>query len=87
MTRQNFTFAENEDGWDQETGAPGISLFANALQCWSVMQQRQVTVWDAANAFKAHPDRIIEAVEYHPWMFLTGDQFDPHKTIIEHEGE
>jgi hypothetical protein len=56
--------------------------FANALQIWSVMQNRfeQVTVNEAALAFNTSPEIIRRAVADHYWMDLQGD-------IIVHEGE
>ena len=76
------------DAWDLDTGAPGIGLFGNAVQVWAVMQnRRQVSVAEAARAFNVPPERIVEAVEEHSWMFLSGSDFDPAARFIEHEGE
>lgn len=80
-------WAAERDRWDQETGAPGISLFGNALQVWSFMQEGKTSVAEAAITFMVSPERIIEAVEEHAWMFLEGDRADPAKLFIEHEGE
>src|SRR3546814_2832621 len=70
----NFAdWAEDENGWNQETGAPGIMKFAGAVQMWAWAQARShVTVREAAQAFNCDPGRIVEAVEAHPWMLLTG---------------
>lgn len=72
------------DSWNQdrdEDAAPGISLFANALQVWTMAQNKQVvTVHEAALSFNVRPEIIIQAVNYHAWMFLDGD-------LIEHDGE
>lgn len=73
-------WAQERTGWDQETGAPGIALFNNAVQVWSVMQGRPTTVAEAAQAFQVPESRIIEAVNEHYWMYLDGD-------VIEHDGE
>lgn len=78
---------DEDDGWDQQTGAPSIKIFSNALQVWSVAQNRTVTVAEAALAFNIETRRIVEAVEWHYWMFLSGDTDDPTKQTIEHEGE
>lgn len=85
-----FTFAEWADqalGWDDETGAPGISLFNNAVQVWAVAQQRSVSVAEAARAFNISPERIVEAVKEHYWMYLDGPPDDYEHLMIEHEGE
>jgi hypothetical protein len=68
------------DDWDFESGSPSLNLFANAIQVWSVLQGRPVTVHDAGLAFNATPDVIRQAVEHHYFMFLDGD-------TIEHDGE
>jgi len=79
-------FAQLETGreytydWNQETGQPGIGLFANAVQVWSTAQGRAVTVDEAALTFNVRPELIRQAVEWHPWMLLAGD-------VIEHDGE
>src|SRR3546814_4222477 len=61
----NFAdWAEDENGWNQETGAPGIMKFAGAVQMWAWAQARShVTVREAAQAFNCDPGRIVEAVE------------------------
>lgn len=73
---------EELDGWNLETsGMPGEMLFAGALQVWSAAQNRDgVTVDEAALTFNVAPAVIRQAVEAHPWLFLSGD-------VIEHEGE
>lgn len=74
--------------WDQKTGAPGIGLFSTAVQVWAICQDRlDISVADAAKTFNVEPYLIIQAVEYHPWMFLTGPCDDYAKLLIEHEGE
>lgn len=67
--------------WSVETGAPSIDMFANAVQVWSIAQDRDVTVQEAALVFNVEPKLIVQAVEWHPWMFIgAGDR-------IEHDGE
>lgn len=75
-------FADGDGlGWDPDTGAPTVSMFANALQVWSACQNRQVvSVAEACLAFNVHPELVREAVHVHPWLTLEND-------AIEHEGE
>ena len=81
-------WADEDQAWNQETGAPSKWAFAHALQLWSWMQNRSnVSVAEAALAFNCVPARILEAVEYHDWMCLTGPRDDLTKLLIEHEGE
>lgn len=87
---ETFTFdqwALDQTGFDLESGAPGIGTFANALQLWSIYQDQPVSVALAAVVFNVEPRRIIEAVEWHFWMFLTGPHDDYTRLMIEHEGE
>lgn len=71
----------------QETGQPGIFLFANALQVWAIRQDHLVSVAEAAVAFRCPPLAIMEAVDRHAWMFLSGPDDDYSRLLIEHEGE
>lgn len=91
MTERPGDFADWADddwGWDQATGAPRISLFGSAVQVWSAMQGEPVSVQQAADAFKVPPRRIIQAVEEHSWMFLSGPMSDDYAhMMIEHDGE
>lgn len=80
-------WAADRQGWDTETGAPGIALFNNAVQVWAISQMRPVSVADAARAFNIAPERVVEAVEEHYWMFLEGSPGDYENLMIEHEGE
>lgn len=72
---------------DDGDGKPGIVQFGNALQVWSVMQERPTSVAEAAVAFNCEPLMIIEAVNDHNWMLLTGPDDDFTKLMIEHDGE
>lgn len=86
--RIHFAAEDCEDGWDQETGKPGVGLFGNAVQVWSITQNHTpVTVAEAAAAFNVAPSMIVAAVKAHPWMFLEGQEGDFSKMTIEHEGE
>lgn len=69
-------WAEDPDGWDHDTDAPGIGLFGRAIQVWSAMQPTEPTVADAAAAFHVDPVRVAEAVINHPWMFLVDEDGD-----------
>lgn len=75
------------EGWDNETGKPGLGIFSNAVQVWSVRNFSTSTVAAAAEAFKVEPEIILAAVEAHPWMYLSGPGDDYSKLKIEHEGE
>lgn len=78
-------FASHEhDGWDQETGQPTSVHFGNALQVWAVLQDRDVTVAEAAVTFNTTPDLIRSAVEDHCWMLLDGEG---DQATIQHDGE
>lgn len=87
---RRFSFekwADEQTEWDTDTGAPGIELFGDAVQVWSVSQLRPTSVADAARAFNIAPERIVEAVEEHYWMLLDGPADDYERLMIEHEGE
>lgn len=75
------------DRFDTSTGAPGIFQLANAIQLWSIFQQRPTSVADAAAAFNCDPARVIEAVEEAYWMYLQGPRDNHAQLMIEHEGE
>ena len=84
MTRPWITAldtSEDDDGaWNHDgSEMPSARLFGDALQVWSVAQNRSVTTQEAALAFNVPVNVIIEAVKHHHWMFLTGE-------IIEHDG-
>lgn len=78
----------NEDyQWNEETGKPGKGMLGQAVQVWSVCQVEPTSVRQAATVFNLQPTDIIEAVEAHYWMFLTGPSDDYDRLMIEHEGE
>lgn len=90
MTGDRYDFdawAPSGDGWDQETGAPDISYFGNAIQVWAIFQNRTVTVAEAALTFNCTPDRIRQAIKAHRYMYLRGDPAKPLEQKIEHDGE
>lgn len=77
---------EHYEGWDADTSKPGMGLVQNALQFWSV-QNYPTSVAAAAAAFRMTASDVMAAVEAHPWMYLEGPRDNPHKLMIEHEGE
>lgn len=90
--------AELNDELDEGYGENGPTLrtLAGAVQCWSMTnllarttesgwrEAKGTTLAEAALAFALPLERIKAAVEWHYWMFLTGDGPD---AVIEHEGE
>lgn len=81
-----FAAADQDDRWDQETGKPGIALFGNAVQVWSILNGRK-SVAEAAAAFNCPPQMVAAAVKQHYWMLLVGCGDDFTKVFIEHDGE
>ena len=81
-------FGSEAESWNHdEDGKPGINLFANAVQVWTIMNGDGATVAQAASAFACPPQMIVECVEHHYWMFLEGPDDDFSKMVIAHEGE
>jgi hypothetical protein len=84
-------FGQDDDSWNHEDdGKVGVSLFGNAVQVWAIFNANAgnpTSVADAAVAFAVHPVMIIEAINDHAWMFITGPDDDFTKMQIEHEGE
>lgn len=74
-------------GWDHETGAPTLALMGNSIQTWALLQNRRITVADAAAAFCVPASTIREAVQDHSWMLVVGPDDQPDKQTIEHDGE
>lgn len=79
---------------------PTLPTLAAAIQCWSLTNVTArskdlpastpfaswPTVGEAALAFALPVERVRQAVDWHPWMFTTGD--GPVADLsIEHEGE
>lgn len=79
MTKITHFADPGHRGWDQESGMPTSGYFGNALQVWSLAQDRPVTVQEAAVTFNVTPDLIRECIEDDVWMYLNGD-------LIEHDG-
>ena len=83
-------FADDEiyHVWDQDNGVPTLGTVAQAIQIWSVFQNRpNVTVREAGEAFNLDDAQVREAVIYHPWMYLAGPDDDATQQHIEHDGE
>lgn len=62
----------------------------HAIQVWAGCQDEvwpEQTVGNASLAFHLAPALIVEAVDQHPWMFLSGDRADLSAMLIEHDGE
>lgn len=88
--------ADHDEGFNDD--GPTLRTLAAAIQCWSITnlsaRVRDVgckaavgpTLGEAALAFALPVERIKSAVEWHYWMFLTGDGADAD-LVIEHEGE
>lgn len=72
---------DEPDRWDQNECVPGVGLFGDALQVWSMAQPTPTTVADAALAFCCTREIIEQAVEHHAWMLLGEND------VIEHDGE
>lgn len=76
------------DGWDQDTGKPGLGLVGKAIQFWSISNWKsKPSVATAAATFNMKAEDVIAAVEDHPWMYLVGPRDDHSKLLIEHDGE
>ncbi len=78
-----LAFGADPDSWNIDEGGdgnPGIGLVGLAIQVWAWLQDRPVTVNEAALTFNMAAELVRQAVADHPWMFLNGDR-------IEHEGE
>lgn len=84
-------FGQDEESWNHDDdGKIGVALFGNAVQVWSIMNSnagKLATVSEAAASFSVDPLMVIEAVNAHYWMFISGPDDDFTKMQIEHEGE
>ncbi len=79
---------EDDELGFQPDGQPTVATLANAIQCWSILQvKRRQTVGDVALAFCIPPERVRLAVDWHPWIFLTGTDAPLEEQLLEHEGE
>lgn len=78
----------NERSTFVENGEVGISLFQLecAIQTWSALQGRDVSIAETATTFNVRPELVREVVEANFWMSVVGDDQDPTQQFIEHEG-
>ncbi|MDG3444668.1 hypothetical protein [Nitrospirillum amazonense] len=70
---------------DADTGVTWTAL-SGAISTWAWMQERPVTVAEAAATFNTTPEHVREAIDQHPWAYLEGDGDDPTAQFIEHDG-
>lgn len=76
-------FAADEGGRETEAGKPSIGDFADAIQLWSIMQDRETTLEEASAVFRVPIEMVRQAVGWHPWMLLDGEDGN----VIGHDGE
>lgn len=87
-------FGPNEDDFNLDDldspdyGKPGVGIVASAVSVWATLQNKTVTIGDAASAFNMPAAAVAQCVEHHPWMYFVGDESTPlEQLVIEHEGE
>ena len=91
--REKFTWddwSDDDQRWNPETGEPGIGQLRNAVQLWSIFQNRPTSIAQAAEAFNCEPLRIIEAIDDGAgsgFLYLDGPRDDYAALMIEHDGE
>ena len=76
------------DDFSSDSDGEGVSMgdFAAALSIWAWMNQRDVTVAEAALAFNTSPDLVIEVVKQSESMFFD-DEAASTASVIEFDGE
>lgn len=79
FTKEQFAAAGDEAGVFMD----GLS---QALLTWTAMQDRTVTVADAAKVFNTTPAIIREAIEDAMWIAYSGPDDDPSKQPLELDG-
>ncbi len=88
-------FGPCEDDWNLDLdlghadyGKPGVGIVASAISVWASLQERRVTVGDAAATFRMPAAAVVQCVDHHPWMYFVGVKETPiEHLVIEHEGE
>lgn len=77
------------DDFAKEGDDAGVFMdgLGRALVTWAAMQDRTVTVREAATAFNTTDAVIVEAIEDASWIFVHGPDDDPTKQTIELDGE
>jgi len=71
--------------WDDEAGVT-ISMLGLAIVTWAAMQDKVMTVREAATTFNTTDDAIREAVALTMWIGLEGPDDDATKQRIELDG-
>lgn len=81
-----MTFARNQFAAPDDEAGVFIDGLGRALVTWCAMQQRMVTVADAALVFNTTPDVIREAIDETMWIDIYGPKDDPTKQRLELDG-
>lgn len=84
-----------EDDWnldlpmgDVDYGKPGVGVVAEAVSVWTCLQDKPVMLGDVAASFRMPVEAVVQCVDWHPWMYLIGDENTPlDQLVIEHEHE
>lgn len=76
------------DDFAGENDGDGVTMsdFTAALSVWAWMNQRDITVAEAALAFNVSPDLVIEVVEASESMFFD-DKTVTASSVIEFDGD
>jgi hypothetical protein len=80
-------FTRDQFATDDDEAGVFIDGLGRALVTFCAMQERAVTVAEAAMAFNTNPEVIREAVENAIWITVFGPDDDPTKQTIELDGE
>lgn len=72
-------------GWQR--GAPGIIKVGMAIEAWAILQERDISVAEAARVFNIDADRVVEAVLAHPRMGVQGPSDDHARLFLVLDGE
>lgn len=87
MRWQDNPWSDNDHEWDPENFRIGIIQFADAIQVYSLSQPQQTSLAEVCRIFRCDRQKVIEAVDAHPWMLWSGpDDLDTMR-MIEHDGE
>ncbi|WP_336800360.1 hypothetical protein [Kaistia sp. MMO-174] len=77
--------------FDDDSDDSGLTVahLCQSVATWSCMQQRSVSVAEAALAFNTTPDVVQHAINEHGgfYLYLIGEDDDPTEQFIEHDGE
>jgi hypothetical protein len=61
----------------REDNTPIDGVIFPAIQLYCVMRDHEPTVGEVAEVFKLTPERIAEACDYAPWLFIYGAKDEP----------